>query len=67
MLDYDVRALRAWVRANRVGTLEIKKRAIDVDPAELRRRLKPSGRASATVILARTNDGTRAIVARRLR
>lgn len=67
VLDYDVRALRAWVRANRVGTLEIKKRAIDVDPAELRRRLKPSGRASATVILARTNDGTRAIVARRLR
>lgn len=65
VLDYSVKALKAYVRDNGIGTLEIKKRAIDVDPAELRRRLKPSGRGSATVILTRTVEGTRAVIARR--
>nr|WP_231980617.1 hypothetical protein [Tessaracoccus coleopterorum] len=66
VLAYDVRVLRRWVADRGIGTLEIKKRAIDVDPAELRRRLKPKGRASATLILARTTAGTVAIAAHRL-
>lgn len=65
VLDYSVKALKAYVRAEGIGTLEIKKRAIEVDPAELRKRLKPSGTASATVILARTVEGTKAVIARR--
>ncbi len=66
VLDAGEKSLRAWVRDHQVGTLEIKKRAIDIDPAALRRRLKPSGPNSATIVLARTPDGTRALVVRRI-
>ena len=65
-LPYDAKRVRAWVREHAVGTLEIKKRGIDVDPAALRRQLKPKGPNAATLILARTVDGTRALVCRRL-
>ncbi|MEO7589311.1 MAG: class I SAM-dependent methyltransferase [Arachnia sp.] len=67
VLDYDVAALRRYVAQHRIGTLEIKKRAIDVDPAALRRQLRPKGSAAATLILVRTPHGARAVVARRLR
>jgi len=36
-----------------VGTVEIKKRGVDVDPARLRKQLKLSGDGAATVILTR--------------
>lgn len=65
-LPFSVKTLRNWVRTNQVGVLEIKVRGIDVDPAELRRELKPKGPNSATLILARTVAGTRAFVVRRL-
>lgn len=65
VLDYSVKALRGYVRERGIGTLEIKKRAIDVDPAALRRELKPRGSATATIILARTVGGTVAVIARR--
>ncbi|MEA4943245.1 MAG: class I SAM-dependent methyltransferase [Propionicimonas sp.] len=66
VLPYDERALRAWVRQAGVGTLEIKVRGIDIDPAALRRRLKPTGRNAATLILTPTPHGARALVARRV-
>ncbi|MFT3861866.1 THUMP-like domain-containing protein [Micropruina sp.] len=66
VLDAGERALRAWVRAERIGTLEIKKRGLEVDPAVLRRRLKPSGPNAATIVLTPTPDGARALVVRRL-
>lgn len=66
VLPYDERRLRAWVREAGIGTLEIKLRGLDADPAVLRRRLKLSGSGSATVILTPTSGGTRALVARRL-
>ncbi len=66
VLDPGEKALRRWVRDHHVGTLEIKKRAVDLDPAVLRRRLKPSGAASATFIISPTSRGTRALVVRRL-
>lgn len=65
VLDAGERTLRAWVRVHQVGTLEIKKRGLDVDPAVLRRRLKPSGPNSATIVLTPTSDGARAIVVSR--
>ncbi|SDY57061.1 class I SAM-dependent methyltransferase [Tessaracoccus flavus] len=65
VVDYSLRAMRSYVREHGIGTLEIKKRALDVDPAALRRQLKPRGSASATVILARTTEGARAVFARR--
>jgi hypothetical protein len=64
-LPYRERDLRAWVKANGVGTLEIKKRGLEVDPAALRRRLAPKGPASATLVLTPTSDGAVALVVRR--
>lgn len=66
VLSWDERTLRAWVREDAIGVLEIKLRGIDVDPAVLRRRLKPSGPNSATIVLTPTLDGARALVVRRV-
>lgn len=60
------KALRSWVREHRIGALEIKVRGIDVDPAALRRRLRLKGPNRATLILAPTPDGARALVAQRV-
>ncbi len=66
VLPYDEKTLRAWVRDRGVGTLEIKKRGIDVDPAALRRRLKPKGSAQATLVLSPTPSGAVAMVCDRV-
>jgi SAM-dependent methyltransferase len=65
VLPYGLKPLRRWVREHGVGTLEIKKRGLEVDPAELRRRLQASGPASATLVLTRTPSGAVALVVRR--
>ncbi len=64
-LPYSEKALRGWVRQGRVGVLEIKKRGVDVDPAALRRRLKPTGENAATLMLTPTASGTVALVVER--
>ncbi len=66
VLNYDVPLLRRYVAEHRIGTLEIKKRGIDVDPATLRKQLRPKGLNQVTLILARTPQGAKALVARRL-
>jgi len=66
VLPYDLKGLKRWCRTAGVGTLEIKKRGVDVDPADLRRRLGATGPASATLVLTRTPQGTRALHVRRL-
>ena len=65
-LPNDPKALGKALRERGIGTLEIKKRGVDVDPATLRRRLKPAGPNSATLLLTPTPDGVRALVVRRL-
>ena len=60
------KVLRRWVREHEVGTLEIKKRGVDVDPAVLRRRLSPQGPNAATLVLSRTPSGAVALVVRRV-
>ena len=64
-LPYDLKRLRRWLGDRAIGRLEIKKRGLDLDPAELRRKLKPSGPNAATVILTRTPTGAIAILAGR--
>lgn len=49
--------LRRALAAREIGTLEIKKRGADVDPAALRRRLKLRGAHSATLFLTRDEHG----------
>ncbi len=65
-LPYAEKVLRRWARDHGVGRLEIKKRGIDIDPAQLRRRLKPTGPEQATMIITRTPAGARVLIARRL-
>ncbi len=66
VLPYKEKALRQWVAANGIGTLEIKKRGIDVDPALLRKQLKPKGKNQATLILSPTPSGAQAYVCQRV-
>ncbi|WP_035759657.1 THUMP-like domain-containing protein [Granulicoccus phenolivorans] len=64
-LPWKEKLVRQWVRDHRIGTLEIKKRGIDVDPAALRRRLKPAGSERATILLTPTPAGARCLVVER--
>lgn len=66
VLPYRETTLRSWVRQHHIGRLEIKKRSIDIDPAVLRKRLRPSGDEAATMIIARTPDGTKVLICERL-
>jgi hypothetical protein len=63
VLPYSVKRLRAELVRREVGIVEIKKRGVDIDPAALRRELKPRGSHSLTVILARVGDDRLAILA----
>jgi SAM-dependent methyltransferase len=65
-LPYQEKALRQWVARNEVGVLEIKLRGLAVDPAELRRRLRPKGSQSAILVITRTPTGAVVLVVRRL-
>ncbi len=60
------KAISAALRAHGIGTLEIKKRGVDVDPAVFRRRLTLSGEGSATLILTRVGDRRLALLADRV-
>ncbi|WP_430647891.1 THUMP-like domain-containing protein [Agromyces sp. GXS1127] len=64
-LPADERSLRRALQERGVGTLEIKKRGVDVDPAALRTRLKLKGDASATIVLTREEGRHVAILVER--
>ena len=57
--------LKKALRERRIGTLEIKKRGMDIDPAQLRKRLQLRGENSATLILTRIGQERCAILADR--
>lgn len=63
VLPYSVKRLRTALRARQAGIVEIKKRGVDIDPAALRRELKPTGPNSLTVLLARVGEQRLAILA----
>jgi len=55
-LPHRTKALKAAVRARGIGTLTIKKRGVDIDPAVLRRELlgaRGHGSTTATIVLTR--------------
>ncbi|MFD8910105.1 methyltransferase domain-containing protein [Streptomyces sp. NPDC059575] len=52
-LPFNLKKLKALLRAREVGTLTVKKRGSAVEPEELRRKVKPQGPHSATVFLTR--------------
>ena len=63
VMPFNVKALKAWVKANGVGVLDIKKRGTSVTPEELRKQLLPGGRSAknsatktATLVLTRIGE-----------
>ncbi len=65
-LPFDVKRVRALLRARGIAHLEIKCRGLALDPAELRRRLRSrNGSQHAVLIVAGRRGGTVAIVAQR--
>lgn len=66
MLPASVKALGRALRERGIGTVEIKKRGMDVDPAALRTRLRLAGPESATLILTRIAGAHTAILADRV-
>lgn len=65
-LPFDERRLAAALRERGIGTLEIKKRGVDVDPAALRRRLSLRGADAATLVLTRVAGRRTALLVDRL-
>jgi hypothetical protein len=53
ILPCDEAVLREELTAEEVGILEIKKRGMDIRPEEWRKRLKPRGKNSATLVFTR--------------
>lgn len=68
VLPFTVKKLRALVAVRGYGTLAIKKRGADVDPAALRKQLRPTGPKSnaATIIVTRHLGRHVALVAREM-
>ena len=66
VLPYALRTLRQRLRARGIGSLEIKKRGVDLDPAALRPRLGLAGPERATLLISRTASGAVAVLARRV-
>jgi SAM-dependent methyltransferase len=65
-LPFSVRRLRAALRARDVGRVEIMKRGSAVDPERLRRDLRLTGDADATVVLTRVAGSPTALVCHRV-
>ncbi|GAA3581923.1 50S ribosomal protein L11 methyltransferase [Klugiella xanthotipulae] len=66
VLPVRERDLKRALRERRIGTLEIKKRGVDIDPAELRTRLALRGPESATLIVTRMGEKRVALLADRV-
>jgi len=62
----DQRSLKKELASRNIGTLEIKKRGVDIDPAAFRTALSPKGDGSATLILTRVQGKRRALLVERV-
>jgi hypothetical protein len=66
VIPFDKRRLIQHLHQLGVGTLEIKKRGVDIKPESLRRQLKLRGDNAATLLITPIAGRTTAILARRL-
>ena len=65
-LPFHLKVLRKWVREAQIGVLEIKKRGVNIDPADLRRRLRLAGPKTSTLVISPTPSGVIAAVVERV-
>ena len=66
VLPVDPKYLRAAVRDRKIGTLEVKKRGVRIDPDEVRRLINPRGEESATLIIVPVNKKVSGLLTRRV-
>jgi hypothetical protein len=62
----DVKTLKRELASRGIGTLEIKKRGVDIDPAQFRTKLALAGPGSATLVLTRIAGSRAAILVERI-
>ena len=67
VFGFQLKRLRTWLRDRDVGRLVIKKRGTAVEPEQLRRQLRLSGDAEATIVLTRVAGRQSVIAVRPLR
>lgn len=65
-LPFDMRRVKALLRERGWGRLEVKKRGVDIDPEQVRKRLRVDGDEPITLLLSRRGHSVQAILARRL-
>ena len=65
LLNLDVKRLKRLLRERKVGTLEIKVRGVEIDPAELRKKLQPKGTGRASLLIFRSADEVKVALAHR--
>lgn len=65
-LPLDERAIKKRLQVLGIGTLEIKKRGVDIDPAQFRAKLSLKGGKNATLFLTRVAGKRVALLAERL-
>lgn len=61
----DEKKLKRELKARGIGTLEVKKRGVDIDPATFRKKMSLSGKNAATLFLTRIDGQHAAILAER--
>ncbi len=64
VLPFQLKTLRAYLRERQVGRLTVKKRGVSVDPEQLRRQLRPTGPAEATIAVTRVGGQQTVLVLR---
>ena len=64
-LALDKKVIKRELAAREIGTIEIKKRGVDIDPATFRTALSPRGDNSGTLILTRIAGKRRALLVER--
>lgn len=66
ILPFDIKHLRALLRAKNIGRLTIKKRGVDLDPGQLVKKLSPTGDEEATLLVMPRAGKTFAVLADRV-
>ncbi len=61
----DAKRIGRELKQRGIGTVEIKKRGVDIDPAAFRKQLKPQGEGSATLVLTRVAGERAALLVER--
>ena len=64
VMPFSLKRLRALLRSREVGSVVVKKRGSAIEPEQLRRQLRLSGRASAVVVLTRVAGAPTVLLAR---